>query len=47
MQVATQVVTDGPLAGKELDRETHTIQMKGQKGAYLLRGDRLRWVPSK
>lgn len=46
MQVATQVLTDGPLAGKELDHETHTILMKGQKGAYL-RENRLRWVPSR
>ena len=32
-----QTLTDGPLIGQELDRETHIFHMKGQTGAYLAR----------
>lgn len=40
-----QTLTDGPLAGQELDRETHIFHLKGQTGAYQLRKGKLVWVP--
>ena len=40
-----QTLTDGPLAGQELDRETHIFHLKGQTGAYQLRKGKLAWVP--
>lgn len=40
-----QILEDGPLKGKELDRETHIFHMKGVTGSYQLRKGKLAWVP--